>query len=229
MAGLVIEEPEEQTEDDRDKQQIWQIEAFGVTDAAVNEIVVGLLEAADRLCVGEDQGNAVDDGLRAERCDEGRHVEEGNDQAVQQTEHRADCQHDQQHHTHVHLGHIREESAGVVGSLQQNARKARGKANLTTGGQVGALGDQAAGDAECNQEADCSVAGEVAEVSPGEEVILREADNDADNNQKNDDRVRFYGFPKLLSRAQFDILHFFFLLSYENCVARLMTDSCVAS
>ena len=74
MAGLVIEEPEEQTEDDRDKQQIWQIEAFGVTDAAVNEIVVGLLEAADRLCVSEDQGNAVDDGLRAELAKQGKSI-----------------------------------------------------------------------------------------------------------------------------------------------------------
>ena len=167
------------------------MEAVGIADTAVNEVDEALLEAADGLCVGDDKAKAVDDGLGAQGGDEGRNLQDRDDGAVEKAQRRADDHNDQQHNEHIHFGDHLPKLAGVVTFLDQDTGKAGGKTNLTAGGQVRALGDQTAGDTERNEEADGSVAHEVAEVFPGEEVIFGKADDDRDDDQHHNDRVRF--------------------------------------
>ena len=165
------------------------MEAVGVADTAVDEVDEALLEAADGLRVGDDKAKTVDDGLGAQGGDEGGNLQQGDDGAVEKAQRRADDHNDQQHNKHIHLGDHLPKLAGVVALLDQDTGKAGGQTDLTAGGQVSALGDEAAGDTERDEEADGGVAHEVAEVFPGEKVVLGEADDDRDDDQHHDDRV----------------------------------------
>ena len=226
MAHLVVQEPEERAEERRHKEQIGQVEAVGVADAAGDELNVALLEAADGLRVGRHEAEAVDDGLGAQRGDEGRDLELRDDDAVEQAQAGADGDDDQQHEEHVHFRQLGQ-TAGIVGALDQDAGEAGGQTGLTAGGQVCALGDEAAGDAERDQEADRGVAHQVAEVFPGEEVVLRDADDDRHDDEHDDDRVGLDIGQEFLPKAIF-VVHIP-SSDYSNCVASAMMFSWLAS
>ena len=134
------------------------MEAADIAHATGNQLGVNLLEAADGLCIGQHQGDAVDNGLSAQGCNEGGHMELCNNQAVDQAYHKANGKDNQQHQEDVHFGNALPHPASVVAALTQNTGNTGCQTHLTTGGQVSALGNQAAGHAQCNQETDGGVA-----------------------------------------------------------------------
>ena len=77
VSGVVVHEPEEQSEDDRDNHQVRNIEAAYRADTAGDQAGVYFLETAYRLCIGEHQAETVDNGLRTEGGDEWRNMQAG--------------------------------------------------------------------------------------------------------------------------------------------------------
>ena len=51
------------------------MESFHIAYASVDQRRIDLLESADRLCVRNDQGDSVNDRLRAQGGDKGRNME----------------------------------------------------------------------------------------------------------------------------------------------------------
>ena len=119
--------------------------------------------------------------------------------------------------------HFRQElpqAAVIVSPLAHNTSDDRRKTNLAAGGQVRALGDQTAGNAQGDQETDRCIAEQVCEVAPGEEVLHRTAHHDCRDQQQEDDGVPGDNFDQSLSETElFVSFHLFCLLDYSNCVA----------
>ena len=221
MAGLIIDEPEEQAEHQRHEEEVGQVEALHAgADTPVDELGVHLLEAADGLGVGDHQGNAVDDGLGAQGGDKGRNMQLGDDEAVDQAPYQANGDHDQEHQANVHFRHELPQPAVVVAALAQDARDHGGKAHLAAGGQIGALGNQAAADTQGNQETHGSVAHQVAQVAPGEEIVLQAAHDDGGDEQQENNGIAGDKFPNFLAEAGIFRFHIFLLLMLQTAWRR---------
>ena len=177
------------------------MESPDIADSSGNQPGVNLLEAADGLRVGDHQSDAVDNRLGAQRGDEGRHPQLGNDQAVDGANHKTDGDDNEQHQENIHFRNALPQTAGVVRPLAENAGKAGSQAHLAACGQVGALGDEAAGNAQGNQEPDSRVAQKVGQVRPGEEVVHDAAHNDCRDDEKEGNGVALNQSPDLVCDA----------------------------
>ena len=232
VGGLVIHEPENQAEEQR-KEDI-AVEALEGADGQhlpVKERLEAVGEAADGLSVGVDQVDAVDDGLNAQGRNEGGHVQVGDDQAGDGTDDSAHNQDNEQHCPHVHLGHPGEHPAGIIGTLDHDAGQGSGQSGLTAGGQVGALGDQTAGNTQSDEESNRGVAHQVIQVIQGEEVIDGAANHQAEDGQHNDNGIALDDLPNFLRYTHlcFHISNYLLAQTVSNWVASSIMFSWVAS
>ena len=63
MACLIVDEPENDTEEEGDKEEIWNIEALCGAYSSCNELCVDLLETTDRLSICKYETDTIDDCL----------------------------------------------------------------------------------------------------------------------------------------------------------------------
>ena len=168
MPCFIVQEPHERADNQGDDGDIGE---YAVAHIAQRNAGIGGLQRADGLRAGIYQADAVYQRLHAQRGDEGRHLQLGDDRAVDRADQRADGQHAQQHQRDGQIAQRRIELVGVVArALQKNGRQACGKACHAARAQVGALGNQAARHAQRDDEAHGGVGQQVAEVGLGEEI-----------------------------------------------------------
>ena len=65
MAGLVVDEPEDDTEEDCYKEEVREIEALvcSTADSSCDELDINLLETTDRLSICKYETDTIDDCL----------------------------------------------------------------------------------------------------------------------------------------------------------------------
>ena len=70
MAGLVVDEPEDDTEEDCYKEEVREIEALVCSTAysSCDELNIDLLETTDRLSICEYETDTIDDCLCTQSC-----------------------------------------------------------------------------------------------------------------------------------------------------------------
>ena len=82
MACLIVDEPENDTKEEGDKEEIWNIEALCGAYSSCNELCVDLLETTDRLSICKYETDTIDDCLCAQSCNKWWNLELCDDQAV---------------------------------------------------------------------------------------------------------------------------------------------------
>ena len=190
MGRLIIQQPEEHARNRGNNHQIGNaVKAAEGEDFAIAELGIVFLEAADRRSVGEHQRDTINNGLRTQRCEEGRNLHDRNDKAIKQADAAADQQHDEQRGEQVKLGQAGEQPPRVIDALEQYARKARAQAGSASRRKVGALGNQTSRNAQRNQEAHRRIGGKVIEVAHREEVIPGNADKNRYREQQEYDNI----------------------------------------
>ena len=186
VAGLVIQEPHEQADENRDNRQVAQ---HARTDVARRQTRVIAAQTANRNCARIHKASAVNQRLHAQRRDERRHFEESDNRTVHSTDQRAQRDDNQQNHEQRHLRHTRIEALVVIGALHQNTGKAGRKASHAASGKVGALGNQASGNAAGNDEANSGIGKQVTNVVRRKEVLVLCADEHGCEEDQHDDDV----------------------------------------
>ena len=184
VAGLVVQEPEENGHDDGDPDQDGDAEE--VVDGDGGEARV---QGADGGTAGVDQADTVHHLLHAQGGDEGLHPQVRDDQAVAQADHRADGHDQQEDHDGGQGGQAGIELVGRIRVLRKDAGQAGGKASQTAGRQVVAGGDQTARDAQRDDVADGHVFEQVDDVGRAEEVGMDDADDEGYKDHQHNDGV----------------------------------------
>ena len=92
MPGLVVQEPHVRADDQRDDGDIGE---HPIAHIAQCNTGIGGLERTDGLGSGIHQTDAVHQRLHTQRGDEGRHLQPGDDRAVDRADQGADRQHAQ--------------------------------------------------------------------------------------------------------------------------------------
>ena len=82
MACLIVDEPENDTDEEGDKEEIWNIEALCGAYSSCNELCVDLLETTDRLSICKYETDTIDDCLCTQSCNKWWNLELCDDQAV---------------------------------------------------------------------------------------------------------------------------------------------------
>ena len=139
----------------------------------------------------------------------GGDVQLGDNEPVDEAEKRAHRYHNNKGHQETDLRPV-VHTARVGGVLEQGAGQAGAQAHRASGGQVRALGDEAPGHAQGDEEPYGGIADETVEVSYREEVVNGEAHNNAGNHQQDHNGILFNQLPDLLgerSRRLFHILY----------------------
>ena len=120
MACLIVDEPENGTEEEGDKEEIWNIEALCGAYSSCNELCVDLLETTDRLSICEYKTDTIDDGLGTKSCDEWRNLKLGDDEAVDETDDDSYSDDNEEYKPHVHFRNSLPKSSCVITSMYQD-------------------------------------------------------------------------------------------------------------